>query len=201
MFYCFNGRLAAKPPGCAVVNAGGVGYLLKVSASTYDRLPPVGREVELFSYLHVTQDSLTLFGFETEGERDFFLKLIGVSGVGPSTAVALLSGCDWTKARDAVLRGDVAFLKKIKGIGDKTAKRIVLELKGVLEAGQGTAGGSVLAQLSAMDEDGETAVAAIQKLQQVGRDAAVAAVLRARREARGPLTVQQLIAAALPYAK
>ncbi|MCX7806234.1 MAG: Holliday junction branch migration protein RuvA [Planctomycetota bacterium] len=201
MFYCFRGRLAAKPSGCAVVEAGGVGYLLKVSASTYERLPHVGGEVELFAHLHVTQDSFSLFGFETEGERDFFLKLIGVSGVGPGIAMALLSGCDWRNARDAVLRGDVAFLKKVKGIGDKTAKRIVLELKGALEPGPGGAAGLAAPLPSALDEDGETAVAALQKLQQVGRDDAVAAVLRARREARGPLTVQQLIAAALPYTR
>ncbi|MGD0093217.1 MAG: Holliday junction branch migration protein RuvA, partial [Planctomycetota bacterium] len=92
MYNHISGTLDSKTPTAVVVDAGGVGYLLLIPFSTASALPQVGQRVKLFTYLHVTDEALALFGFATEEEREFFIQLMKVNGVGPKLALAVLSG-------------------------------------------------------------------------------------------------------------
>ena len=112
-----------------VVEAGGVGYDLNISLNTYDRLPKVGSEFYILAHLVHRDDRMTLYGFVHEDERELFRLLIGISGIGPKVALSILSGISVVNFKDAVSRGDVNILKTVKGIGPKTASRIMVELK------------------------------------------------------------------------
>lgn len=109
----------------------GVGYLVFLPMSTYDRLNPLaGEAIDLRIYQHVRENSLTLYGFAKDEERDLFLLLIDrVSGIGPATALSVLGGLPVEGFKQAVLQGDAAGIAGVKGIGKKTAERIILELK------------------------------------------------------------------------
>ncbi|MGJ8698312.1 MAG: Holliday junction branch migration protein RuvA [Verrucomicrobiaceae bacterium] len=126
-----KGEVWEALPGRVVVGAGGVGYQVLVPMSTYDKLNPVeGEKIDLRTYQHVRENSLTLFGFANEEERDVFLLLIDrVSGIGPAIAMAVLSGMPVGHFKQVVVSGDATAMSKIKGIGKKTAERIILELK------------------------------------------------------------------------
>ena len=108
-----------------------MGYQVLVPVSTYDRLNPLeGEAIDLKTYQHVRENSLTLYGFANDEERDVFLLLIDrVSGIGPAIAMAVLSGLEVKMFKQAVVNGDAAGLSAVKGIGKKTAERIILELK------------------------------------------------------------------------
>jgi holliday junction DNA helicase RuvA len=125
-----GGEVAVRRPGRVVVEtAGGVGYALAVSAETLRHVPAVGHRVLLHSHLVVRDDALALFGFATEEERDLFLLLIGVQGVGPKVALAVLGGGTPRELVTALAAGDVARLTAVPGIGKRTAERIVVELR------------------------------------------------------------------------
>lgn len=133
-----KGEVWEALPGRIVVGAGGVGYQVIVPISTYDRLNPLeGEKIDLRTYQHVRENSLTLYGFAKDEERDVFLLLIDrVSGIGPSIAMAVLSGLSVEVFKQAVVSGDAAAIATVKGLGKKTAERIILELKdkvGVVE--------------------------------------------------------------------
>jgi holliday junction DNA helicase RuvA len=124
-----RGRIQDKQPNRVVVDVSGVGYDVHVPLSTFYDLGEEGDDVSLRTYLHVREDVLQLYGFLTELERQVFERLIGISGIGPKLAIAVLSGMDTRELVAAVQRGDVARLTGIPGIGKKTAERIVLELR------------------------------------------------------------------------
>ncbi len=126
-----RGEIWETLPGRLVVGAGGVGYLVLVPMSSYDALNPViGETVDLRTYQHVRENALTLYGFSSEDERDLFLLLIDrVSGIGPAIAMSILSGMPTGAFKQGVVAGDAAALSRIKGLGKKTAERIILELK------------------------------------------------------------------------
>lgn len=115
--------------GEVVVDVGGVGYRLAVSAETLKQVPAVGREVTLHSHLIVRDDALQLYGFATEEERDLFLMLLGVQSVGPKVALAVLSGGPPRDLLGAVAAGDARRLQAVPGIGRRTAERIIVELR------------------------------------------------------------------------
>ena len=114
-----------------VVDAGGVGYQVLVPISSFDHLNPrVGAEITLLTHLHIRENAHTLYGFATAEERDIFLLLVDrVSGIGPATAMAVLSGMPVERFKQSVVESDVKAISTIKGLGKKTAERIVLELK------------------------------------------------------------------------
>ncbi|MGH9602756.1 MAG: Holliday junction branch migration protein RuvA [Terriglobales bacterium] len=128
-----RGRLLAKHPNQAVVEAGGVGYDLTISVPTFSELPALGSEVALFVHTHVREDALALYGFLRPAEKKLFERLIGVSGIGPKLAITILSGMAAEDMVAALRTGDAARLTRIPGIGKKTAERMVLELRDKLE--------------------------------------------------------------------
>jgi Holliday junction DNA helicase RuvA len=133
MYEHLRGRLVAKSPSSAAIECAGVAYLLRIPLSTFERLPAVGAECTLLAHLHVGQDAWALYGFTTAEERSAFEKMLGITGIGPKLALTVLSGMRPAELARAVADGDAATLRRIKGIGEKTASRILLELKGVLD--------------------------------------------------------------------
>jgi len=127
-----TGTLADKSPPLVVVDVNGLGYEVDVPMSTYFNLPPLGERVTLLTHFVVREDAQVLFGFLTPPERATFRELIRISGVGPRTALSILSGLSVEDLAQAVTRQDSARLVKVPGIGKKTAERLLLELKGRL---------------------------------------------------------------------
>ena len=129
MIALVQGEVAVRRGDHVVVLCAGVGYRLNVSAETLSHVPRIGEPVTLFTHLIVREDALTLMGFATEEERDLFLLLIGVQGVGPKMALAVLSGGPPRELLAAVAASDTARLVAVPGIGKRTAERIIVELK------------------------------------------------------------------------
>ena len=125
-----RGKLLAKHPNQAIVEAAGVGYDVTISIPTFSALPALGSEVALFIHTHVREDMLALYGFLQTADKLLFEKLLGVSGIGPKLAITILSGMPETSQLVGAIRGgDLARLTRIPGIGKKTAERMVLELR------------------------------------------------------------------------
>ncbi|HIK66589.1 MAG TPA: Holliday junction branch migration protein RuvA, partial [Flavobacteriales bacterium] len=145
MIYHLNGRLIEKHPTHVVIECGGVGYLVSISLTTFEALPD---DETLFLNIHmvVREDSQTLYGFATKEERSMFLLLISVSGVGANTARLILSAMDSATASEVIASGDVDAMKKVKGIGAKTAQRIIIDLRD--KVGVSTGGGGVKSEIS-----------------------------------------------------
>lgn len=131
MISFLRGAVAEALPQCLVLDVGGVGYEVQVPLSTFDALNPIeGQVVTLKTHLHIRETAHVLYGFATDAERDIFRLLIErVSGIGPATAISILSGLNVSAFKAAVAGGDVQAIARAKGVGKKTAERIVLELK------------------------------------------------------------------------
>lgn len=128
MIHHLKGKLVEKTPTYAVIECGGVGYLVNISLHTFSRIGD-SENIHLLTYLQVKEDSHTLFGFAERSEREIFKLLISVSGIGSSIARTMLSSLEPAQIRDAIANGDVATIQSIKGIGAKTAQRVILDLK------------------------------------------------------------------------
>ena len=166
MYEAIRGTLLRRDPASAVVEAGGLAYRVHIPLSTYEGLPEAGAEVSLRLHLAVREDDWRLFGFGSDGERAVFRALLRVSGVGPVLALSLLSGFRPKEFRAAVAGGDVKALTRVKGVGKKTAERIVVELRDVWQDAAGVGG--------AADEaagTGSPVEDAIRALQSLGLDA------------------------------
>ncbi len=131
MIAFLRGTVAEALPNSITVDVGGVGYEVCVPLSTYDALNPLpGQQIMLKTHLHIRENAQVLYGFATDEELGIFRLLIDrVSGIGPSTAIALLSGMRVSEFKNAVVQGDAQTIARAKGVGKKTAERIVLELK------------------------------------------------------------------------
>ena len=112
----------------AVIEAGGIGYEIKISINTFTRIKDL-KQARLYTHLHIKEDAHVLYGFFDVIEKNLFTQLIGISGVGPGTAIMILSSMEVHEIEDAIADGDIITLKGIKGIGQKTAERIIVELK------------------------------------------------------------------------
>jgi Holliday junction DNA helicase RuvA len=167
-----TGTLAEKNPPQVLVDCHGVGYEVDVPMSTFYNLPGVGERVALLTHFIVREDAQILFGFGSAGEREAFRHLIKISGVGPRTALAVLSGMSVGDIGQAVTQQDASRLVKIPGIGKKTAERLLLELKGKIGADLGAAGialasdsqGDILQALVALGYSDKEAQAAVKSL-------------------------------------
>lgn len=191
MYEYFDGEIQSRTPTGVVVDVGGVGYRLQIPLSTYERLPREGR-ARVFAWLHFAEGLVRLFGFATQEERDVFVLLNSVSGVGPMTALAVLSGMPVAELRSAVVHGDVKALKRVRGVGEKTAQRLILELKDTFAA-MTPAGEEGAAPQDAMLAD---AVLTLIKLG-YARPAAEKAAREARKEAGPDATVEAIVKASL----
>jgi holliday junction DNA helicase RuvA len=129
MIALVSGKVAVRRSDHVVVDCGGVGYRLAVSSETLRHVPPMGDTVTLHSHLIVRDDGLHLYGFATEDERDLFLMLLGVQSVGPKVALDILSGGPVRELLLALAAGDSARFQAVKGIGKRTAERIIVELR------------------------------------------------------------------------
>lgn len=132
MYDYIDGKLAFKSPAHVVIDAGGVGYHLNISLNTFSRLGDTER-CKLYVWLHVKEDAHTLYGFADEGERRLFLHLVSISGIGPNTGRMMLSSITPAEIQAAIVQGNVALIQRIKGIGPKSAQRIILELQDKLK--------------------------------------------------------------------
>lgn len=193
-----KGQVADKSAGTVVIDNGGIGYEIFVSSKT---LTQIGNNsfVQLYTYLNVREDGVFLYGFYTKEEKNMFLKLITISGVGPKAALSILSGIELNKLMVAIINADVKTLSKVKGIGKKTAERIVLELKESLDAAAEAAidaaieGIAIEQTKEELDKDSEDAIYALRGLG-FTQNEAVKAVKAARPKARD---LQELIALSL----
>ena len=168
-----TGLLAAKNPPQVLLDANGVAYELDVPMSTFYDLPELGRQVALLTHMVVRDDAHLLYGFLTEGERHAFRQLIRISGVGPRTALSVLSGMSVSELAHAVALQEGGRLQKVPGIGKKTAERLLLELKGKLGDAiegavsalpAGDSGADVLVALGALGYSDKEALAVIRQL-------------------------------------
>ena len=128
MIYSIKGRLVEKNPTNVVIDSNGVGYFIHISLHTFSQIPSQ-ESLQLYTHLQVKEDSHTLFGFWEKTEREIFRLLISVSGVGASTARSMLSSLEPRQIMEAIATGDVATIQGIKGIGAKTAQRVIIDLK------------------------------------------------------------------------
>jgi len=133
MIAYLKGILIQKSTNQVILDVGGVGYRAWIPLSTYLKLGSVDETVELHIYTHLTDNSLSLYGFSSDEEKEIFLKLISISGIGPKLALNILSGIEASDLEDAIKRSDVARIALIPGIGKKTALRIAVELQEKLE--------------------------------------------------------------------
>jgi len=129
MIHYLKGILKYKSPAFIIVEVGGVGYEINIPLSSFDLLPPEGKEIKINTYLHWRENGLTLYGFVTQEERDFFGLLISISKIGPKSALRIVSRISPSEFKRAIKKGDLATLTHVPGIGGKTAQRLILELK------------------------------------------------------------------------
>ncbi|RKO70324.1 Holliday junction branch migration protein RuvA [Sphingobacterium puteale] len=132
MYEYFNGKLAYKAPTHVVIDVSGIGYYVHISLYTFSQIKDQ-ENCKLFISLQVREDSHTLYGFATESEKKLFENLISVSGIGPNTGRMILSSNTPDEIQSAIVNGQVALIQKIKGIGPKTAQRLILELQDKLK--------------------------------------------------------------------
>lgn len=165
MITFLHGKLIEALPTQVVVDVNGVGYEILIPLSSFDKLPPPGSEVKLLTQLVVREDAHVLYGFASAAERDLFRLLThSVSGIGPKTALNILSGMNATTFRGAVANGDVKSLSQISGVGKKTAERIVVELRDKIGAAGAWEAASAQRALSPDDQKINDAVLALMAL-------------------------------------
>jgi len=124
-----KGTLVKKNPTSVIIDVGGIRLGIPITLATFEKIPDPNQPVELMTYLHVREDIMELYGFYDDHERDVFMQLNSISGIGPRSAMNILSGTDPIEFKKKIIDSDVASLTSIPGIGTKTAKRIIVELK------------------------------------------------------------------------
>ena len=197
MITFLSGKLTEAIPTQVVVDVHGMGYEVLIPLSSFDKLPPLGQDVKLLTQLIVREDAHILYGFATTAERDLFRLLINsVNGIGPKTALNILSGMNVVAFRGAVANSDIKSLSQISGVGKKTAERIVVELRDKVGAGGALEAASARHTLSPSDQITNDAVLALMALGFKQNEAMD--VVRAAQAMLGPqATVEQLVRACL----
>ncbi len=192
MYHHIKGALISKSPTEAVIEAGGVGYQLSISLNTYQALPEAGNQARLLAHLHVKEDSHQLFGFSEERERQAFRIMIGISGIGPKLAMAVLSRLSPQDLEQAVAHQDMTLLTAISGVGRKTAERLLIELKGKLAE-------AVVEGLPGIKGQAAAADPAVEALMTLGLSLpeARAAADKARAKLGGKAPIEQVVREAL----
>ena len=167
MFNSLKGTLSGKNAGRIFLEIGGIEWEMDVSYTTVSRLPPPGSTVRIFTFLYHREDIMRLYGFYDEEERALFLDLVKVDGIGPKQALRILSGTTVESLISILEAGDVDALRRIPGLGVKTAQKIILALKGKLSLREGTEpaeGEEIIAALAEMGFDGKRAAVSVKSL-------------------------------------
>lgn len=189
-----KGKILSLTPECALIEtASGIGFEVTCSASAYSLLAGK-KEGEVYTYLSVTENGTALYGFSSPDEKNMFLKLISVSGVGPKMGISVLSGMNVGELAAAIATSDVKRLSSLKGLGKKTAERIILELRekvGALPASPASSGGVPVVPVSDGDED------AVVALMTLGFTRAESEKAISRARANGASSVEDIIMLAL----
>ena len=193
MITSIKGILTEISPTNITIESNGIGYGILISLSSFDRLPKVGSECKILTYLHVREDILQLYGFMTHEERGLFKMLITISGIGPKTALTILSGMTLENLKGAIASGNTEMLNKIPGIGKKTAQRIIIELK------EKMGGVSIKTSKPILKEDAIILNDAISALVNLGykQGSAQTAVEKAMAEETGKIQLEDLLKKAL----
>ena len=194
MISFLRGRLTDRAATRAVIDVAGVGYIMAISLATYEQLPEVGGQVSLFTHLHVREDRMELFAFFTIEERSMFELLIGVSGIGPTLALIILSGTAIGDLQKAIVNENISELTLIKGVGKRTAERIVLDLREKVQITD-----SKFFEISSRDNSNKVEQEAEMALRALGMSANEASKVIVKVAKRGKLdmSVQDLIKSAL----
>lgn len=196
MIAYLKGKLAHKDPTYVIIDIAGVGYQVKISLQTYSQIKDE-ELVMLLTYLHIKEDAHTLYGFKEENEKKLFLHLISISGVGPNTALMILSSLSSVELENAILHEDARIIQNVKGVGAKTAQRIILELKDKIKKDSfGEAGAQISAFASPNNKIKEEALQALLTLgfQRPVAEKNIATVLKKT----GPdISLEELIKASL----
>ncbi len=191
MYAYIDGKLAFKCPTYVVLEAGGIGYQVHISLHTFSLIRDTER-CKLFTYLHIKEDAHTLYGFAEESEKRLFMHLISVSGIGPSTCRMMLSSISPLEIQQAIVQADLALIQRIKGIGAKSAQRLVLELQDKLKK----EGSDTLLSMPSMNTVKDEALSALVMLG-FSKAAAEKAIDQILKKESGDITVEQLIKIAL----
>jgi holliday junction DNA helicase RuvA len=183
-----RGNFIIKSPAQVIVDVNGVGYELQISLNTYTAIAN-SSSGQLSTYLHITENAQTLFGFHDNREKELFLQLISVSGVGASTARMMLSGMKPDEIIKAIVQGNVKQLESIKGIGKKTAERLIVELKDKLSKGSTANVDAFVPQNNTIEVDALNALTSLG----IGRPLAEAALKKALKNATSDTPLEELI--------
>lgn len=194
MFDYFNGKIAGLSPTEVTIDCGGVGYHLQISLHTYGRLKDK-QSFKLYAHQVVREDAQLLFGFADQEERLMFRELLSVSGVGAGTARIVLSSMTAAQVRQVLASGDVISLQKVKGIGAKTAQRMVVDLQDKMKKG---AAGPALINVTSHNTEANEALSALLTLG-FARASAEKAILQASKSIGYDSKVEDLIKTALSY--
>ncbi|MBN7811618.1 Holliday junction branch migration protein RuvA [Algoriphagus sp. H41] len=195
MIAYLNGRLVFKDPTYVIIDVAGIGYQVKISLQTYSKIKDE-EQIRLLTFLHIKEDAHTLYGFKEESEKKLFLLLISITGVGPNTGLMILSSLSTEEIEHAILSGDVATIQAVKGIGAKTAQRIILELKDKVGK-QGT--GETTTPLGFLKTSNKIREEALQALITLGfpKAAAEKNIAQALKKSNGEISLEDLIKASL----
>jgi len=164
MYHYLNGKIAEKTPTAVILDVNGIGYEVRVSLSTFSSLPNLGEAVKLFTHFVVREDAQLLYGFATEEEREAFRLLISISGIGPKLAITLLSGVTLQELKRAIQEKNIPVLTAISGIGQKTAERVMIELKDKIGKAEISTGQELIHDASVSDQMVEDSVSALVSL-------------------------------------
>ena len=168
MYAFIEGEVCEKLNGCLVLLASGVGWQLNCSNNTLQAAPPLGEKMRCYTFLSVREDAMELFGFATREEKEMFLQLTSVSGIGPKTALGVLGAMPLRELNLAILLGDVNALSRAPGIGKKTAQRIALELKDKISQADVSASAGTAAPAVAAAFTSDAATEAVEALIALG---------------------------------
>ncbi len=205
MYAYIKGTLEEMAEDNIVVEAGGIGYNVKVSTTTADLLPPLGNEVKIYTYTLVREDTFSLYGFMTRDDLEIFRKLITVNGIGPKGGLAILSVMSADALRFAIMAGDAKAIAKAPGVGSKTAERVILDLRDKISLGDtlrglGESAPSMNGALSSGgSQDNLMKKEAIEALVALGYSASDAATAVKKVEVTEDTTVESILKAALKY--
>lgn len=195
MIAYLQGKLAYKDPTRVIIDVQGVGYEVKISLHTFAALQDVEEKCHLFTYLHIKEDGHTLFGFREHSEKKMFLDLISINGVGPGTGLMILSSLNPEELHHAIVQEEVRVIQGVKGIGAKTAQRIILELKDKMKKGDSpvTTFGTSLPSHNTLRYEALSALVTLG----INRNVAEKNLDNILKNSQGSLTLEELIKLAL----